>query len=41
MGNVISKFENYEYKLKIVDNKFLPKYLIDNKDKYKEWFDTN
>ncbi len=33
--------QNYEYKLKIVDNKFLPKYLIDNKDKYKEWFDTN
>ena len=28
-----------EYKLKIVSNEFLPKFLIDNKDKYKNWFD--
>ena len=28
-----------EYKLKIVSDEFLPKFLIDNKDKYKNWFD--
>jgi len=30
---------NYDYKLKKIDYKFLPNYLIDNIDKYKEWFD--
>ena len=28
-----------EYKLKIVSDEFLPKFIIDNKDKYKKWFD--
>ena len=28
-----------EYKLKIVSDEFLPKFLINNKDKYKNWFD--
>ena len=28
-----------EYKLKTVSDEFLPKFLIDNKDKYKNWFD--
>ncbi len=28
----------YNYKLKKVDDKMLPKYLVENKDKYKEWF---
>jgi hypothetical protein len=27
------------YKLKKIDNKFLPDYLIKNYNKYKEWFD--
>jgi beta-1,4-mannosyl-glycoprotein beta-1,4-N-acetylglucosaminyltransferase len=30
---------NYDYKLKTIDQKLLPKYLIDNVDRYKEWFD--
>jgi beta-1,4-mannosyl-glycoprotein beta-1,4-N-acetylglucosaminyltransferase len=30
---------NYEYELKKIKDVFLPNYLIDNKDKYKEWFD--
>ena len=36
-----SKIEkwDYVYKLKKIDNKFLPKYLIDNSNKYKDWFD--
>ena len=29
---------NYNYKLKKINNEFLPKYLVDNKDKYKNWF---
>ncbi len=32
---------NYEYKLKVLDNKYLPKYLIENKDLYKDWFEIN
>ena len=28
-----------EYKLKVVSDEFLPIFLIDNKDKYKNWFD--
>tara|TARA_B100000579_G_scaffold416748_1_gene412647 strand:- start:686 stop:1276 length:591 start_codon:yes stop_codon:yes gene_type:complete len=28
-----------KYKLKIIDNKFLPNYLVANKQNYKEWFD--
>tara|TARA_B100000609_G_scaffold198232_1_gene197297 strand:- start:1230 stop:2111 length:882 start_codon:yes stop_codon:yes gene_type:complete len=28
-----------EYKLKKISDEFLPKFLIDNKDKYKNWFD--
>ena len=30
---------NYNYKLKKIDRKFLPKHLINNVDQYKEWFD--
>ena len=30
---------NYDYPLKKIDNKLLPKYLISNFDKYREWFD--
>jgi len=30
---------NYNYKLKKIDHKFLPNYLIENVDQYKEWFD--
>ena len=30
---------NYDYELKKIENKFLPNYLIDNKDKYIKWFD--
>ena len=29
---------NSNYKLKLVDDKLLPKFLIDNKNKYSEWF---
>ena len=28
------------YKLKKIDNSFLPKYLNDNREKFNEWFDT-
>ena len=27
-----------DYKLKLVDEKLLPEFLIDNKNKYSEWF---
>ena len=30
---------NYEYELKKIENKILPDYLIDNKNKYIDWFD--
>ena len=30
---------DYNYKLKKMDDIFLPKYLIENKSKFKEWFD--
>jgi len=30
---------NFEYDLKTIDDKMLPKYLSENKNKYKEWFD--
>ena len=29
----------YDYMLKKIDNKFLPSYLINNSEKFKEWFD--
>ena len=29
----------YDYKLKKIDNKFLPLYLTNNSEKFKEWFD--
>ena len=29
----------YDYKLKKIDNKFLPSYLTNNLEKFKEWFD--
>ena len=29
----------YDYKLKKIDNKFLPAYLTNNSEKFKEWFD--
>ena len=28
-----------EYKLKLVNDEILPKFLVENKDKYKNWFD--
>ncbi len=34
----INKY-NASYKLKIIDDKFLPSYLVLNKQNYKEWFD--
>ena len=38
-----SKDDKYSanYKLKLVDDEKLPKYLIDNKNKYLKWFDHN
>ena len=33
-----SKWDD-NYKLKNIDKKFLPEYLIKNESKYKEWFD--
>ena len=30
---------NANYKLQIVEDKILPNYLINNKEKYKDWFD--
>ncbi len=33
----INKWNN-DYKLKLVDEKLLPEFLIDNKNKYSEWF---
>ena len=32
-----NKWKN-DYRLKVIENKLLPKYLIDNANKYKEWF---
>ena len=29
---------NYNYKLKKINNELLPKYLLNNKDKFREWF---
>ena len=29
----------YDYKLKTIDNKFLPSYLTNNSEKFKEWLD--
>ena len=31
--------KNIKVPLVKIDNKFLPKYLIENKDKYLKWFD--
>jgi len=31
---------NSNYKLKLVDDKLLPKFLIDNKNKYSDWFSS-
>ena len=33
----INKWKS-DYKLKLIDEKLLPKFLIDNKNKYSEWF---
>ncbi len=30
---------NADYKLQLADNKILPKYIVNNKEKYKDWFD--
>ena len=30
---------NAQYKLQLVDDKILPKYIVANKEKYKDWFD--
>ena len=32
-----NKWKN-DYRLKVIENDLLPKYLIDNANKYKEWF---
>ena len=32
-----NKWES-DYKLKLVDEKLLPSFLIDNRNKYREWF---
>ena len=34
-----NRHKNFEYKLKRIDELYLPEYLIKNKDKYKIWFD--
>ncbi len=34
-----NRHENFEYKLKRIDELYLPEYLNKNKDKYKIWFD--
>ena len=30
---------NAQYKLQLADDKILPEYIVNNKDKYKNWFD--
>ena len=30
---------NAQYKLQLADDKILPKYIVANKEKYKDWFD--
>ena len=32
---------NASYKLQIINDKILPNYLINNKTKFKEWFDNS
>ena len=32
---------NANYKLKVIDDNILPEYLIRNKNRYKDWFDSN
>jgi len=29
---------NAQYKLQLADDKILPKYIVANKEKYKDWF---
>jgi len=36
----INKYDA-KYKLQLVDDKILPKYLLQNKDKYKDWFSSS
>ena len=33
-------FKDTNYNLKIVNDNFLPKFLITNREKYKDWFDN-
>ena len=37
----ISEKYGAKYKLKIIEDDILPKYLILNKEKYKDWFDNS
>ena len=37
----LEKKYNANYKLKVVDDKILPNYLVKNKNKFKEWFDNS
>ena len=37
----LKKKYNANYKLKVVDDKILPNYLVKNKNKFKEWFDNS
>ena len=36
----LEKKYNANYKLRVVDDKILPNYLVKNKNKFKEWFDN-
>ena len=42
IANEKTESEKYgaNYKLEIVKDNLLPKYLISNKEKYKDWFDN-
>ena len=37
----LEKKYNANYKLRVVDDKILPNYLVKNKNKFKEWFDNS
>ena len=36
---IVENKYNADYKLQLADNKILPKYIVNNKEKYKDWFD--
>ena len=37
----LEKKYNANYKLRVIDDKILPNYLVKNKNKFKEWFDNS